>query len=258
MNIGVKSQANEIEVRYYQRKSAWIIIAQRNEELKPEGIEALNQLGKLLFSHNYDNTPLSLWHYYNIKANLEEWNENLDEAIKNYKKCLSIPTLGAFEYGGAFVNMAITYRCKYIEDKNKKVETINKSIKHGRLGLVLKQSVGDRDEMPIVLHNLALNILYKISNTTVEIKLCNEVLELSQEALLILDKTNSIKRLGMVLIENYIVKELLKIANEDIVNRLEKHMQVLGQNELNHLLSIYKEFKKTNKIKNIEFLEKIL
>ena len=258
LNMSVKSEPNEIEVRYYQRKSAWIIISQRNEELKQEGIEALKQLGNILFSHNYDNTPLWLWHYYNIKANLEEWNENLDEAIKNYKKCLSIPTLGAFEYGGTFVNMAITYRCKYIEEKIKKVETINKSIRLGRLGLVLKQSVGDRDEMPIVLHNLVLNILYKISNTTVETKLCNEVLELSQEALLILDKTNSIKRLGMVLIENYIAKELLKIANEDIVNRLEKHMQVLGQNELNHLLSIYKEFKKTNKIKNIEFLEKIL
>ncbi len=258
LNMSVKSEPNEIEVRYYQRKSAWIIISQRNEELKQEGIEALKQLGNILFSHNYDNTPLWLWHYYNIKANLEEWNENLDEAIKNYKKCLSIPTLGAFEYGGTFVNMAITYRCKYIEEKIKKVETINKSIRLGRLGLVLKQSVGDRDEMPIVLHNLVLNILYKISNTTVETKLCNEVLELSQEALLILDKTNSIKRLGMVLIENYIAKELLKIVNEDIVNRLEKHMQVLGQNELNHLLSIYKEFKKTNKIKNIEFLEKIL
>ena len=258
LDIGVKSQANEIEVRYYQRKSAWIIIGQRNEELKPEGIEALNQLGKLLFSHNYDNTPLSLWHYYNIKANLEEWNENLDEAIKNYKKCLSIPTLGAFEYGGTFVNMAITYRCKYIEDKNKKVETINKSIKLGRLGLVLKQSVGDRDEMPIVLHNLALNILYKISNTTIEVKLCNEVLELTQEALLILDKTNSIKRLGMVLIENYISKELLEIKNIDIVNRLEILIPILGQNDLNHLLNIYKEFKKTNKIKSLEFLEKIL
>ena len=258
LNIGVKSQANEIEVRYYQRKSAWIIIAQRNEELKPEGIEALNQLGKLLFSHNYDNTPLSLWHYYNIKANLEEWNENLDEAIKNYKKCLSIPTLGAFEYGGTFVNMAITYRCKYIEDKNKKVEMINKSIKLGRLGLVLKQSVGDRDEMPIVLHNLALNILYKILNTTIEAKLCNEVLELTQEALLILDKTNSIKRLGMVLIENYISKELLEIKNIDIVNRLKILIPILGQNDLNHLLNIYKEFKKTNKIKSLEFLEKIL
>ena len=199
-----------------------------------------------------------LWHYYNIKANLEEWNENLDEAINNYKKCISIPTLGAFEYGGTFVNMAITYRCKYIQQEVKKIGTINKSIKLGRLGLLLKQSVGDRDEMSVVLHNLALNILYKILNTSVEIRLCNEVLELTQEALSILDKTKSVKRLGMVLIENYIVKELLEIKNSDIVIKLETHMTTLGQSELNQLLNIYKEFKKTNKIKSLEFLEKIL
>ena len=128
----------------------------------------------------------------------------------------------------------------------------------GRLGLLLKQSVGDRDEMSVVLHNLALNILYKILNTSVEIRLCNEVLELTQEALSILDKTKSVKRLGMVLIENYIVKELLEIKNSDIVTKLETHITTLGQSELNQLLNIYKEFKKTNKIKSLEFLEKIL
>ena len=258
LNMGKNSKPNDIEVRYYQRKAAWIIISQRNEELKQEGIEALNSLESILFSHNDDNTPLWLWHYYNIKANLEEWNENLDEAINNYKKCISIPTLGAFEYGGTFVNMAITYRCKYIQQEVKKIGTINKSIKLGRLGLLLKQSVGDRDEMSVVLHNLALNILYKILNTSVEIRLCNEVLELTQEALSILDKTKSVKRLGMVLIENYIVKELLEIKNSDIVIKLETHMTTLGQSELNQLLNIYKEFKKTNKIKSLEFLEKIL
>jgi len=258
LNIGKNTKPNELEVRYYERKSAWIIISQRNEELKEEGIESLNSLANLLFSHNEDNTPLWLWHYYNIRANLEEWNENLDEAIINYKKCLSIPTLGAFEYGATFVNMAITYRCKYIEQTTKKIETINKSIKLARLGLLLKQSVGDRDEMPIVLHNLALNILYKISNTSNDTNLCEEVLNLTQEALQILDKTKSIKRLGMVLIENYIAKELLKINNADIVSRLEIHLLTLGKSELNQLLNIYKEFKKTNKIKSLEFLEKIL
>jgi tetratricopeptide (TPR) repeat protein len=258
LNIGKNEKPSDIEVRYYQRKSAWIIISQRNEELKQEGIDSLNTLSNLLFSHNEDNNPLWLWHYYNIKANLEEWNKNLEEAIKNYKKCLSIPTLGAFEYGGTFVNMAITYRCKYINQEIKKVATINKSIKLGRLGLLLKQSVGDRDEMPVVLHNLALNILYKISNTSIDTSLCNEVLDLTQEALQILDKTKSIKRLGMVLIENYIVKDLLKISNKDIALRLEVHLSILGQSELNELLNIYKEFKKTNKITSIEFLEKIL
>ena len=256
LNIGKNEKPNEIEIRYFQRKSAWIIISQRNEKMKDEGIECLNKLEELLFSHNEDNVPIWLWHFYNIKANVEEWNENYNEAIKYYKKCLSIPTLGAFEYGATFVNMAISYRCKYnlLTEKNPKI--IDKSIKFGRLGLILKQSVGDRDEMPVVLHNFALNILYKISNT-MDTSLCNEVLEATNEALEILDKTKSIKRLGMVLIENYIARCLFKLDTKDIVKRIENHMSLLGQNELNQLLNIYKEFEKNNKIHKLEFLDKL-
>ena len=256
LNIGKNEKPNEIEIRYFQRKAAWIIISQRNEKMKDEGIECLNKLEELLFSHNEDNVPIWLWHFYNIKANVEEWNENYNEAIKYYKKCLSIPTLGAFEYGATFVNMAISYRCKYnlLTEKNPKI--IDKSIKFGRLGLILKQSVGDRDEMPVVLHNFALNILYKISNT-MDTSLCNEVLEATNEALEILDKTKSIKRLGMVLIENYIARCLFKLDTKDIVKRIENHMSLLGQNELNQLLNIYKEFEKNNKIHKLEFLDKL-
>ena len=84
--------------------------------------------------------------------------------------------MGPFEYGATFVNMAISYRFKYILDVNKNDETINKAINLGKIGLNLKESVGDRDEMPVVLHNYALNILYKISNIFDE-ELCNIVLK---------------------------------------------------------------------------------
>ncbi|MDD3008549.1 MAG: hypothetical protein RBR70_03915 [Arcobacter sp.] len=254
LNLGKNTKPTDIEIRYYQRKAAWVIISQRNEDLKEEGIESLNKLETLLFSHNEDNVPLWLWHFYNIKANLKEWEENYDEAIIFYKKCLSIPTLGAFEYGATFVNMAISYRCKYIEESIKDEKTIDKSIKLGRLGMILKESVGDRDEMPVVLHNFALNILYKISNSF-DINLCNEVLTATNDALEILERTKSIKRLGMVLIENYISKSLLKIDTKDIVLKLENHLPNLGQSELKQLLNIYKEFEKNNKMKKLEFLE---
>ena len=255
LNIGKNSKPTDIEIRYYQRKAVWIIVSQRNESLKQEALDSIAKLEELLFSHNEDNEPLWLWHFYNIKANLMEWEENYDEAIVFYKKCLSIPTLGAFEYGATFVNMAISYRFKYILDEKKSEKTINKSIKLGRLGKVLKESVGDRDEMPIVLHNFALNILYKILNTPFDENLCTQVMDSTNEALEILDRTKSIKRLGMVLIENYIVKSLLKISTKEIELRLQGHLEKLGENELKQLLNVYKEFEKTNKIKKLEFLE---
>ena len=39
----------------------------------------------------------------------------------------------------------------------------------------------------------------------------------------------------------------IKIDIKDVVIKLEKHIEFLGQNELNQLLNIYKEFKKTIK-----------
>ena len=59
----------------------------------------------------------------------------------------------------------------------------------------------------------------------------------------------------MVLIENYIVKSLLKISTKEIELRLQGHLEKLGENELKQLLNVYKEFEKTNKIKKLEFLE---
>ena len=126
LNLGKNDKPLDIEIRYYQRKAAWIIISQRNDNLKREAIESLEKLEKLLFSHNEDNNPLWLWHFYNIKANLCEWEENYDEAINFYKKCLAIPALGSFEYGATFVNMAISYRFKYILETIKNDELMLK------------------------------------------------------------------------------------------------------------------------------------
>ncbi|WP_418180719.1 tetratricopeptide repeat protein [Aliarcobacter lanthieri] len=252
-NIGKNIKPSDIEIKYYQRKS-WIIIFQRENRLKTEGIKALENLENLLFSHNEDNNPLWLWHFYNIKANLCEWEEDYDEAIKFYLKCLSIPALGAFEYGATFVNMAISYRLKYLIEINKDNEIINKAIKLGKLGVILKESVGDRDEMPIVLHNFALNILYKILISYDE-KQCFEVLEVTNEALEILEETKSIKRLGMVLIENYIARSLLKLDYEDTILKLERNIVDFSKSEYKQIKEIYNEFRKDAKIDKIKFLE---
>ncbi len=254
LNLGQNNKPSEIEVRYFQRK-AWIVVSQRKDDIKEEGNSALSSLSDLLFSHNDDNEPLWLWHYYNIKANYSEWNENYEDAIFNYKKCLAIPALGAFEYGATFVNMAIAYRFMYQTNNKQNFDMINKSIELGELGVLLKESVGDRDEMPVVLHNQALNILYKMLNSPLEEKYCLEIIDITTDAISILDKTKSIKRLGMLLIENCIAKALINTDFQDISKRLEEHILLMDENESNQLLKVYNEFKKADKINNISFLE---
>ena len=254
-NIKNKEQKpSNTKIRHFQRK-AWIIVSQRREKQLQEGLEAIEKLNELLFSHNQNNEPLWLWHYYNIKANYAEWQEDYEEAIKNYMKCLSIPALGAFEYGATFVNMAIAYRFKYLCSSSKNQDVINESIRIGKIGQLLKQSVGDRDEMPVVLHNQALNILSKMLYNNTDEKQCHEIIATTNEAIEILDNTNSIKRLGMLLIENIIANSLLKKENKALINRLEKHINKLDNNELTQVLKLYNEFKDKNKILVINYME---
>lgn len=231
---------DDIQVRYLQRK-AWIVVSQRREEDKQEGLDSLEKLKELLFSHSEDNEPLWLWHYYNIKANYCEWNEDYDMAIENYKKCLAIPALGAFEYGGTFVNMAIAYRFKYLTNDLQNVDTINDSISIGNTGVVLKESVGDRDEMPVVLHNQALNILYKVIKFEDE-KLVNSAVELTNRGIEILDSTGSIKRLGIILCENIIAKSVLKQDVSSLLERLEKHWNKMDDYEKEQINMINEKF----------------
>lgn len=249
-----QDKPTNIEVRHYQRK-AWIIVSQRRANQKQEGLEAISKLNELLFSHKENNEPLWLWHYYNIKANYAEWDSKFDEAIKNYMKCLSIPALGAFEYGATFVNMAIAYRFKYLTKEEKNIETINKSIKLGELGVALKESVGDRDEMPVVLHNQALNMLYKILYTNLDENSCKQIVKITKEAISILDKTDSVKRLGMLLIETIIANGILEQEDKGLLHRLETHLDKLDENELTQVLRLYGDFRVKNKIPLIDYLE---
>ncbi|MFT7003328.1 MAG: hypothetical protein ACJAWW_000674 [Sulfurimonas sp.] len=246
LNKKDNTKPSDIEVRFHQRK-AWIIVSQRKSQLKDKGLESLNTLKELLFSHNDDNEAIHLWHYYNIKANYEEWNEDYDEAIINYTKCLNIPTLGSFEYGATFVNMAISYRMNYLKYAEKNIDTIDESINLGNIGISLKQSVGDRDEMPIVLHNQALNILTKMLYSKINEQECLEIITITSQAINILKETNSSKKLAMIYIENILAKALLKKEYIDLEKELHVHMTTLNENEYKQISILYQEYLKLKK-----------
>lgn len=154
--------------------------------------------------------------------------------------------------------MAIAYRFMYLTSNTQNFDNIDKSIKLGKLGVFLKESVGDRDEMPVVLHNQALNVLYKMVNSTLDEAACKEIVYITDDAISVLDRTKSIKRLGMLLIENCITKSLLKQNYEDVAQRLNTHFPLLDENESQQVLKLYKEFIKTDKIDRLDFLDKMI
>ena len=248
-----KETPSTLKLTFLQKKS-WIIVSQRNEELKVEGEKLLVEMKELLNSSEEELEPLILWHYYNTKANYDEWNCNYENAIKHYMKCLKVPTLGAYEYGATFVNLAIAYRFMFMQSNYKDADLIDMSIKYGNIGLNLKSSVGERDEISVVVHNQALNILYKIfANQNLED--CNYVYELTMNALKTLEEINSTKKLGMLLIENYISACLSNQESGYSVLKIEKFIDNIDKNELKQLLNVYKLFAQNNKITSLKILD---
>src|SRR5574344_1091418 len=244
LNLSINKKPSDLEVRYYQRKAAFIIISSQDVSKKEEAIKSLKKLENLIFSHNEDNNALWLWHFYNINANLCEWEKDYNKAIEFYKKCLQIPSLGYFEYGATFVNMAISYRFLYINNKNE--EFLEQAIKYGEVGLNLKELVGEKDEMPIVYHNFVLTILYKVSQNYDE-KLVKIASKFAKSALENLRRTNSKKRLGMVLIENYILSVIKNENSEELKKKIEDFKDEISNSEIENMRMIYNNFKEKNK-----------
>lgn len=248
-----KEKPSSLKLTFLQKKS-WIIVSQRNESLKDEGQNLLMEMKELLYSSEDEIEPLFLWHYYNTKANYDEWNCDYESAVNHYMKCLKVPTLGAYEYGATFVNLAIAYRFMFIQSDFKNIDLINSSIKYGKLGLNLKNSVGERDEISVVVHNQALNILYKVFvNQSIED--CNYVYGLTLNALKILEEIHSTKKLGMLLIENYISACLSNQDSGYSVLKIEKFIEDIDKNELKQLLNVYKQFVQNNKITSLKILD---
>ncbi len=211
-----------IAVRLFQRR-AWMVVSGRLAHKKNQGKQALAMLGSLLFGHSATNEPLWLWHFHNIKANYAEWDGDFASAIKQYRKCLLVPGLGDFEYGATFVNLSISQRFVFLEEPTNK-ESMYRSIENGARGVLFKRRVGDRDEMPVVLHNQALNILYAILHGLLPLERIDEVLVLAKEGLSIVEATHSMKRRAILTAEILLATTL---AQED-TSIWKKKLQAYG------------------------------
>ncbi|MGB6329012.1 MAG: hypothetical protein WBF48_08790, partial [Halarcobacter sp.] len=119
--------------------------------------------------------------------------------------------------------------------------SINQSILLGDIAVSLKNSVGDRDEIPVVLHNQALNILYKLVDFE-DKELIQKAINLTNTGIEILDSTNSIKRLGIILCENIIAKSLLGLNVDSLRKRLEEHWELMDTYEKEQISLVFEKF----------------
>lgn len=196
---------------------SWTVVSAPFTHLREQGKDHLDSAKRLLLGNvGKHQEPNQLWHYYNNLANYCEWDDDFGHCIENHYMCLCIPGLELKWVSGTHVNLGIAYRESAIRCAEQCADLLEKSIQHGQQGISVKQALGDFDELPIALHNQALNLLTrnKMLNSQKENDF-TEVINLVANAIHILYESKSTKKLGLLFCERFIAEQQLSSLKND-------------------------------------------
>lgn len=193
---------------------AWTIVSGRLEEYRSTGREACEDASENL-NTKFDSIRDSnrTFNLFNVLANYEEWEGNPEGALDSYKKALEIPGVNQAKLSSLFVNMGIAFR---------QVNLLKESVQYTEKGVEMKSAIGDADQLPTALHNLAQSCIehaYTISEKTAQIKLFSKANQSARKGLKIQKRTNSTKKRGQLLAEKFVSEfALFKLSGETEAN----------------------------------------
>ena len=178
---------------------AWVAVSGRLEKYRSIGWKACDDAGKLLTT-KFDTIRDSnrTFRLLNVLANYEEWEERPEAALDNYNQALEIPGLHQTKLSNLFVNRGIALR--QIKQLEESVDDIEK-------GVEMKAAIGDADQLPIALHNLALTCLelaFTKTDPSTQKEHFTKGLQQTQIGLAIQQQTGSTKRRGQLLAEKFV------------------------------------------------------
>ncbi|MGK0456815.1 MAG: tetratricopeptide (TPR) repeat protein [Zhongshania aliphaticivorans] len=187
---------------------AWAIVSGRLEDDRAVGREAIGDAQKQL-SNKFDTIRNSnrTFRLYNILANYEEWEGSPKGALDNYDKALQIPGVHQTGLSNLFVNKGIALR---------QMQLLEESILYGEKGVEMKTAIGDADQLPIALHNLAqtyIELAFSITDKEDQAEYFSKAVHHAQDGLDIQNQTGSVKKRGQLLAEKFMGQfELTKLG----------------------------------------------
>ncbi len=188
---------------------SWAIVSGRLEQYRAIGRESITDARTLLYA-KFDtirNSEQTI-RLYNILANYEEWEGKPDGAIENYNKALQIPGVQQSGLSNLLVNKGIALR---------QMKELREGAIYGEQGVEIKTAIGDADQLPIALHNLAqtyIELAFSIDKQEDKIRFFSKAIEHAQTGLDIQAETGSVKKRGQLLTEKFVGKfELLKLKD---------------------------------------------
>lgn len=178
---------------------AWAIVSGRLKEEEEIGRAAIKTAERVLYS-DFDQIRNSgqIIRLYNILANYEEWAGNPQGSILNYNKALQIPGVEQSSLSNLLVNKGIALR---------QTKSLKDAALYGEQGVEIKTAIGDADQLPIALHNLAqtyLELAFSPEGTANAQMYFQQAQKHAQAGLDIQEHTGSVKKRGQLLSERFI------------------------------------------------------
>ncbi|MGI9544521.1 MAG: hypothetical protein ACR2MX_14770 [Cyclobacteriaceae bacterium] len=212
----------------------------------------------------------------NYQANYAEWDNDLDSAITHYDSALSIPGIGTRKYSSILVNHGIAHRKKAETEKDRKKqrEMFRLSLKHGEMGVEVKQKIGNDDQLPIAIHNYC-ETLIRLAQIEEDREKKAQLYETAKSkstlAIEVQNRINSTKKKDQLLVENLVsnyylmkndtvTKEVLMKSLFELSEYLKSNgLETFDRNESLKILSLIKpENENIESTKEaIQFIEKM-
>ncbi|MCP4438000.1 MAG: hypothetical protein GY810_03575 [Aureispira sp.] len=207
---------------------AWAIVSGRLKERQEIGRAAIETAETILYS-DFDKIRNSgqIIRLYNILANYEEWEGNPKGSILNYNKALQIPGVEQSGLSNLLVNKGIALR----QTKELKEASI-----YGEQGVEIKTAIGDADQLPIAIHNLAqtyLELAFSPEGAADAKNYFQQAQKHAQTGLDIQDQTGSVKKRGQLFSERFVAAYQIEGEDSPLIKEYLKNAQEWLKGEVN-------------------------
>ena len=140
-------------------EGSWLCYSTQNSSLAPTGTEWLDAAKALLNEHIGHN--IQWWRYHNYRALYLDASKRYAEALAENQKALAIPGVNLKWYSGSLVNLSYVSRKNALSEHatgspKVAIDQLLAAIEYANLAVTLKKRIGDRDELPVALHNQSL------------------------------------------------------------------------------------------------------
>jgi tetratricopeptide (TPR) repeat protein len=181
-------------------------IAQYKNTAK-RSFEIIDRLLSVLGDGERNNYQLA--RYYNVLASYYEWEGEFEQALNTYDKGLKIPEVEESLISSLLVNIGIIYRMvgKLKSDPQESIYFLRKGVEYNGEGAHAKEVIGNEDQLPIALHNLAetyIELACRLQPGNEKNHSLQQAYRHSQLGLDINKRIHSTKKLGQLLCERFL------------------------------------------------------